>query len=90
MANRPVKTYKAKNIQGAIWENEREKNGVVIGFKTISIRRSWYDKDKEMWRDETMNLHKTDIPKLLVILNKVQEELLLNHEDKQEESEEDE
>ncbi len=85
MTNRPVKQYRAKNISGAIWENEREKNGVVIGFKTVSIRRSWYDKDKQIWRDETINLHKTDISKMLVVLNKIQEELLLNHEDKEEE-----
>jgi len=83
MANRPIKQFKAGNISGAVWENEREKNGTIISFKTVSIKRSWYDKDKKIWRDETINLHKTDIPKILVVLNKVQEEILLNHDEKE-------
>ena len=81
MANRPIKSYRAGNIQGAIWFNEREVKDAVVGFKTVSIRRSWKDKDKDIWRDETLNLRKQDIPKLFVILNKLQEDLLLAQED---------
>ncbi len=80
MANRPIKTYRAGNIQGAIWFNEREVKEAVVGFKTVSIRRSWKDKDKDLWREETLNLRKQDLPKIAVILNKLQEDLLLNEE----------
>ena len=81
MANRPIKQYRAGNIQGAIWLNEREVKDVIVGFKTVSIRRSWKDKDKDLWREETLNLRKQDIPKLAVILSKLQEDLLLNDEE---------
>lgn len=76
MANQPIKKYKSGLIQGAIWLNEKDVDGDKVGFKTASLRRSWKDKDNQ-WRDETMNLRKTDIPKALVILNKIQEDLLL-------------
>jgi len=87
MTNKPIQQFKAGNISGAIWENEREKNGTVISFKTVSMRRSWYDKDKKLWRDETINLHKTDIPKMIVILNRIQEEILLNDKGEDENNE---
>ena len=51
------------------------------------MRRSWYDKDKKLWRDETINLHKTDIPKMIVILNRIQEEILLNDKGEDENNE---
>ena len=81
MANRPIKQYRAGNIQGAIWLNEREVKDVIVGFKTVSIRRSWKDKDKDLWREETLNLRKQDLPKLAVIISKLQEDLLLNDEE---------
>ncbi len=90
MANRPIKNYRAGNISGAIWFNEREVNGNIVGFKTLSIRRSWKDKDKDIWRDESINLRRGDIAKLLVILNKIQEELFLADEHQKDDEGEDE
>jgi len=87
MANRPIKTYKAGNIQAAIWFNEREVNDQIVGFKTVSIRRFWKDKDNT-WRDETINLRKQDLPKLQVVINKVQEELLLSQDEKEDDEDE--
>ena len=87
MANRPIKKFKSGSIEAAIWFNERERNGEIVGFKTVSLRRSWKDPKANIWRDETLNVRKTDIPKLLVILNKVNEELLLNKEEAGEENE---
>ena len=81
MANRPIKQYRAGNLQGAIWFNEREVKDAIVGFKTVSIRRSWKDKDKDIWREETLNLRKQDLQKLAVILNKLQEDLLLSNDE---------
>lgn len=85
--NKPVKTYRSGNIQGALWLNEKEKDGQIIGYKTLSVRRSWKDNEKNIWRDETLNLRKQDIPKVMLILQKLQEDVLLAHEEGEEEDE---
>ncbi len=85
--NKPIKTYRSGNIQGALWLNEKEKNGQIIGYKTVSIRRSWKDAEKNIWRDETMNLRKQDLPKIILILQKLQEDVLLAQEEGEEEDE---
>lgn len=77
MANKPIKTYRSGNIQGALWLNEREKEGQIIGYQSISIRRSWKDNEKNIWRDETINLRKQDLSKMILILQKLQEDVLL-------------
>ncbi|MBU4501765.1 MAG: hypothetical protein KKA79_04180 [Nanoarchaeota archaeon] len=79
MGNQPIKKWRSGNISGAIWFNEREFNGEKKGFKTATLRRSW-KKEGDVWRDETINLRRQDIPKLITILNKIQEELYLTEE----------
>ena len=81
MTNKPIKSYRAGNLQAAIWFNERQVKDAIVGFKTASLRRSWKDKDKDLWREETLNLRKQDLPKLAVLLAKLQEDLFLNEEE---------
>lgn len=77
MANKPIKKYKSMNFSGVVWSNEKELNGAKVEFKTLTLTRSWKDKDKDIWRNESINFRKTDIPKILVIMNKLQEEIYL-------------
>ena len=87
MGNRPIKKFKSGNIELAIWFNERKlKDDTVVGFKTVSLRKSWKD-DEGTWRDATIQLRKHDIPKVIVIMNKVMEELLLAQDSEKEEDE---
>ena len=86
MGNQPIKKWRSGNVTGAIWFNEREVNGEKRGFKTATIRRSW-KKEGDVWRDETLNLRRQDIPKVMTILNKIQEELFLSEEGGDEENE---
>jgi len=81
MGNRPIKKFRAGNIEAAIWFNEREVDGNIVGFKTVSLRRFWRDKKQELWRDEVVNLRKGDIAKALLVLSKSNEELLLSGDD---------
>ena len=81
MGNRPIKKFKSGNIELAIWFNEREVDGAVVGFKTVSLKRSWRDNKQEIWRDEVVNLRRGDLPKVLLVLNKAQEELLLEKDE---------
>ena len=88
MANRPIRKWRSGNMEAAIWLNERENDGQKIEFKTASLTRSWKKKDEDVWRHDVVNLRRMDIPKALVLLQKVQEELFLSPEQEKEEEEE--
>jgi len=77
MVNKPINKWKSGNISGAIWTNEREVNGTTVSFKTASLRRSW-KKEGDVWRDETLNFRRADLPKLISILHEMQRELFLS------------
>lgn len=81
VGNLPIKKWRSGAIEGAIWSNKRKIKRVdgeeEVEFKTFTLRRSWKDKTQDIWRDEKLNLRKQDIPKVMAILNKIQEELFL-------------
>ncbi|MEK6907596.1 MAG: hypothetical protein AABW45_03640 [Nanoarchaeota archaeon] len=88
MGNRPIKKFRSGNIEAAIWSNEKEFNGGMVEFKTISLNRSYKKKGEEIWRNEIVNLRRNDIQKTILVLQKAQEELLLNQEKVEEEESE--
>ena len=76
---KPIKTWRAGNISGAIWENEKEVDrGTKLNFKTASIRRAW-KKEGDVWRDEVLNFRRQDLPKISIILAEIQKELFLKN-----------
>lgn len=75
--NKPIQKYKSGSIESSIWLNEREVKDNKVEFKTVSLRKSWKD-DKNMWRDATINLRRSDIPKAILVLQKAHEDLLLD------------
>ena len=88
MGNRPIKKFRSGNIEAAIWSNEKEFNGGLVEFKTISLSRSYKKKDEEIWRNEVINLRRNDLQKTVLVLQKAQEELLLSQEQVEEEESE--
>ena len=79
MVNLPLKKYRAGSIEGVVWENKRKRDdGSEIEFKTVTLRRSWKDKDQDLWREEKINLRKTDLAKIAVILQQLQQDLYLS------------
>jgi len=88
MGNRPIQKWKSGQLELAVWLNERElKDGSLVGFKTLSLRKSWKD-DQGTWRDATIQLRKNDISRLQVLFNKAQEDLLLQQESEEEDEDE--
>jgi len=85
MANRPIKKFRSGAIEAAIWSNEKEFNGGITEFKTISLSRSYKKKDEDIWRSDVMHLRRGDLIKCILVLEKAQEELLLNQEQKEDE-----
>ncbi len=88
MANKPpLKKFRSGQLEAAVWFNERKlKDDSIVGFKTVSLRKSWKD-DQGVWRDAVIQLRKHDVPKVIVLMNKVMEELLLAQEEKEEDDE---
>ncbi len=88
MVNKPIKKWRSGNMEAAVWLNEKENNGQKIEFKTASLTRSWKKKDEDIWRHDVVNLRRMDVPKALLLLQKVQEELFLSPDPEKEEEEE--
>lgn len=76
--NAPIQKFRASNIEAAIWSNKREVNGASVEFKTVSLSRSYLKKGEDMWRNDVINnLRRNDLQKVILVLQKAQEELLL-------------
>ena len=75
--NRPIKKWRSSNFEIALWSNEREVNGNLVEFKTMSLSRSFKKKDEEIWRNEVINILKMDIPRIITLLNEASRELFL-------------
>lgn len=75
--NRPIKKWRSSNFELALWSNEREINGNLVEFKTMSLSRSFKKKDEEIWRNEVINLRRMDIPRVLALLSEASKELYL-------------
>ncbi|HLC71945.1 MAG TPA: hypothetical protein VJH37_00010 [Candidatus Nanoarchaeia archaeon] len=89
VSNLPVKKFRSGAIEGVIWANKRkQEDGSEIEFKTVTLRRSWKDKTQDIWREEKLNLRKTDLPKIQLIIQKLQEDLYLSNDNKGDDSDE--
>ena len=75
--NKPIKKFKSGAIEVAIWSNERDFNDGVVEFKTVSLTRSYKKKGEDLWRSESINLRRNDLIKAILVLQKAQEELLM-------------
>ena len=83
VSNLPLKKFRSGAIEGVVWANKRKRDdGSEIEFKTVTLRRSWKDKVQDIWREEKINLRKMDLPKLQLIVQKLQEDLFLNNDHK--------
>lgn len=77
MVNKPIKKFKSGAIETAIWNNEKDFNDSKVEFKTVSLTRSYKKKGEDIWRSESVNLRKNDLIKAILVLQKAQEELLM-------------
>ncbi len=73
--NQPEKKFRAGPISAAIWKNKSQKDGKDFEFHTISIGRSYKDKDGH-WKNSA-SLRISDLPKASLVLNKAYEHLVI-------------
>ncbi len=78
--NTPEKTFRASPVSATVWANETTtKDGEVKLFRTISLERSYKDKD-DKWK-KTNSLRVNDLPKAILVLNKAFEYVTFKEED---------
>ncbi len=72
--NLPLKSFKAGPVRATIWENLTGENST---FNTVSINRSYKDKNGEWQRSGVLRIN--DLPKASVVLNQAYEYLVSNN-----------
>ena len=78
--NLPEKKFRAGAISATVWLNHGQRaNGEESEYKTISIERSYTDKEGK-WQS-TNSLRINDLPKAVVALQKAYEYVVLNEQD---------
>jgi hypothetical protein len=78
--NLPERKFRAGAISATIWMNKSQKiNGEESEYKTISIERCYTDKDGK-WQS-TNSMRVADLPKVMVVIQKAYEALVLNEQD---------
>ncbi len=78
--NLPIKKYRAGNFELVVWKNDKEINGEVVSFKTLSLSRSYKKKEEDIWRSEVINLRRQDLHKVMTLLNEASRHLWLGEQ----------
>ena len=85
----PIKKWRISNMEICVWENKKKFKDGEVSFKTATLSRSYKKQDEDMWRSEVINnIRRNDIPKIQILLNKVQDYLYFESVENKEEEEE--
>ncbi|MFT4312892.1 MAG: hypothetical protein ACMXYA_00625 [Candidatus Woesearchaeota archaeon] len=76
-----TKRFSAGSISATIWSNEKYVNGQQVTLHSISLQRSYKDKDGS-WKNSA-NMRFADLPKAQLVLDKAYEFLALNETQEQ-------
>ena len=79
MGNKPEKKIQVGGISATIWKNTNKVKGKDVEFTTITIDRSYKDKD-EKWKT-TSSMKINDLPKVELVARKAFEYLSLKEDD---------
>ena len=72
----PLKKIRSGAISATIWENQQEKDGKKFSFQSVTLERTYKDKD-DNWQS-TNNLRSMDLPRAILVLQKAYEFIALN------------
>ena len=86
--NKPEKKFSTGAVRATIWKNsgKNKTTGEAVEYRTISIDRSYKDKNDE-WQS-TNSLRVNDLPKAALVLNKAYEFIVLKDSEAQASEEE--
>jgi hypothetical protein len=73
----PVDEVRAGLVKATVWEN---KSTDGKPFRTISLQRSYKEKDSDQWKN-TESYRISDIPRLILVLQQVYEKNVLSSDE---------
>lgn len=73
--NLPEKKFSTGAITATVWRNERKVDGKDTEFQSVSLQRSYKDKEGN-WKT-TSAMRPNDIPKAVLVLEKAYEYIVL-------------
>jgi hypothetical protein len=77
--NLPEKKISTGAISATVWQNETVRNGQPGIYRTVTLQRSYKDKN-DRWQT-TSSFRLNDLPKAALVLNKAYEYLVLRESD---------
>jgi len=74
---KPVNNLRLGNFSSSVWENTgKDKSDKAFTYLSVQIQRSYKDNKTGEWNnDEKMSLRTSDLPKLILLLQKTFEEV---------------
>ncbi|HLC46655.1 MAG TPA: hypothetical protein VJI75_02840 [Candidatus Nanoarchaeia archaeon] len=75
LPNMPERKFRAGVVSATIWKNVSSKEGKEVEYRTISLNRSYKDKN-DAWQ-HTGSLRLNDLPRAVVVLQQAYEHLVL-------------
>jgi hypothetical protein len=76
MKNPPEMKFRAGALTATVWQNQGQKDGEVTSYATVSLERSYKDKNNEWQTTNSMRIN--DLPRAALVLTKAYEYLVLN------------
>ena len=82
--NKPIKDFRAANIQASVWRNEVQKDGQTVVRHSVRIQKQFRNDSGDY--QETNYYFRDDIPKLILVAQKAYEYIALTESKEAEES----
>ena len=74
--NKPIKDFRAANIQASVWRNEVQKDGQTVVRHSVRIQKQFRNDSGDY--QETNYYFRDDIPKLILVAQKAFEFISLS------------
>ena len=78
--NIPEKKFSTGVITATVWQNQgKSRNGEIVGYRTVSLQRSYKDKNGVWQHANSMRVN--DLPRASLVLQKAFEYLVLREKE---------
>ena len=77
--NTPEKKFSTGAVTATVWQNKgKDRNGEIVGYRTVSLQRSYKDKNGVWQHANSMRVN--DLPRATLVLQKAFEYLVIREQ----------